>query len=175
MVLGVFTSNLKNNEPPNPLLQQCASYGARWGILLACVYAAIPFGVWALAPDPSNPTIWERIVSFLVMWLYGCVAGSILGGIGGAVTGCLICVALLRFETLVRGHVWLIGVVVCLGIDGLVYVLIGRFLLLEAPTLYWIFIGYPGMIHVLAGGVLSQHWYKRHFLIWRGNQTKRED
>jgi hypothetical protein len=164
----VLTSESKNNKTTHKCLLQCASYGAKWGILLACVYAAIPFGVWAISPDPSNPTFLDRIIVFVVMWLYGCGVGSITGGIGGAVTGCLICVLLLRFEALVRGHAWLIGVLACLGIGGLIYILIGRLLLFEAPVLFQIFIVYPGFVYILAGGILTQRWYNR-WLSHRGS------
>lgn len=143
--------------------QSFIQFGLWWGIRLACIYASILGFLWILS-DKAELTIGQRVFGLLWFWLYGCIVGSILGGIGGAASSYILYKVLIRWKSNIHGQAWVVGVAVCIVIWLIVHVTIGRLLLSDAGSrpLYPIFIGYPGIIYIVAGGVLSQYWYAKH-------------
>lgn len=144
--------------------QSCTRFGLWWGIRLACIYAGILSIVWAVSSAPLTVGFSERVFGFLWFWLYGCIVGSIIGGTGGAASGYILCKVLMRLKLHIRGHAWVVGLAVHIVTWFIVHVTIGRLLFLEpgSQPLYQVFIGYPGIIYIAAGGVLAQYWYVKH-------------
>lgn len=138
-------------------------FGLWWGIRLACIYAGILGLQWILS-EKAELTIGQRVFGFLWFWLYGCIVGSVLGGIGGAVSGHILYKVLMRLKSNIHVPAWVVGVAICTIIWLIVHVTIGRLLLSEGGSrqLYPIFIGYPGIIYIVAGGALSHYWHRQY-------------
>lgn len=139
-------------------------YGAKIGIVLAWIYTLVLSFIWVSSPPQSEDTIPQRIFYFLWFLMYGLPIGGILGAISGIVSGFIIYHLLVRYACTLRNHSWIIGFFTCSIFWLVIHLTVGRFLLItgerESIRLYWIFIGYPGIIYVMAGSLLSQHYRK---------------
>lgn len=145
----------------------CAKFGARWGALLACSYAGLWSFSWLMQADFSTSGQFVGFLAlFLLYWVYGCILGSILGSLVGALSGYLIGVLLTKLQWRLKQWGWFVGFFVCAGVWLAMFLLFGWICLRgECSQEEWqfilTFIGYPGIIYVVAGAVLSQHIYHK--------------